>query len=112
MLDNNNIIAHNHHTNYNPSFYIYLYIYNVTRSDLAVLDIYESLKMYPSVDFGEYGNHEGMDMSSFLEAVEMLGLREGVEVSLRLGLKRSTCSCSILSTVLILSHDKWCTRQL
>lgn len=48
-------------------------------ADLAALDIYESLKMVPSEDFGEFSNHEGLDLSGFMEAAEMLGLREGVE---------------------------------
>jgi Leucine-rich repeat (LRR) protein len=48
-------------------------------ADLAALDIYESLKMMPSAEFGEFSNHEGLDLSGFMEASEMLGLREGVE---------------------------------
>ena len=48
-------------------------------ADLACLDIYESLKMKPSLDFGEFSNHEGMDVSAFIEATEMLGQRSGLE---------------------------------
>lgn len=48
-------------------------------ADLAALDIFESLKMTPSEDFGEFSQHEGLDLSGFMEAAEMLGLREGVE---------------------------------
>lgn len=48
-------------------------------SDLACLDIYESLKMKPTDAFGEFGHHEGMDISAFLEATEMLGLKPGIE---------------------------------
>lgn len=44
--------------------------------DLAPLDIYETLKYYPdqsSKSSDGLGNHEGMDFSGFLEAIEMLG---------------------------------------
>ena len=42
-------------------------------ADLAALDIYESLKMVPSEEFGEFSSHEGLDLSGFMEAAEMLG---------------------------------------
>ena len=48
-------------------------------ADLACLDIYESLKMKPTEAYGEFGKHEGMDLSAFIEASEMLGLREGLQ---------------------------------
>ena len=41
-------------------------------ADLSALDIYETLKFYPDGN-DEFGNHEGMDFSGFLEAIEMLG---------------------------------------
>jgi Leucine-rich repeat (LRR) protein len=45
-------------------------------ADLACLDIYESLALKPSEKFGEFSNHEGLDMSGFMEAVEMLGTKQ------------------------------------
>ena len=45
-------------------------------ADLACLDIYESLALTPSDKFGEFSNHEGLDLSGFMEAVEMLGTRK------------------------------------
>ena len=30
-------------------------------------------------NLGEFSSHEGLDLSGFMEAAEMLGLREGVE---------------------------------
>eukprot|EP00605_Chrysophyceae_sp_TOSAG23-4_P000007 GSChrysophyteH1.ASY1.ANO1.7.1 assembled CDS len=47
-------------------------------ADLACLDIFESLKLTASEKFGEFSNHEGLDLSGFMEAVEMLGTRSGV----------------------------------
>jgi len=41
-------------------------------ADLSALDIYETLKFYPDTS-DEFGNHDGMDFSGFLEAIEMLG---------------------------------------
>jgi leucine-rich repeat protein SHOC2 len=48
-------------------------------ADLAALDVYESLKMYPTDSFGEFGNHEGMDYSAFKEGIECLGVREDLD---------------------------------
>jgi len=41
-------------------------------ADLSVMDVYETLKVYPDGK-DEFGNHEGMDFSGFMEAADMLG---------------------------------------
>ena len=48
-------------------------------ADLAALDIYEKPENGSEEEFGEFSSHEGLDLSGFMEAAEMLGLREGVE---------------------------------
>lgn len=44
-------------------------------TDLALLDIYDTLKFTPHVaQFGEFGNHDGMDYVGFQESMQMMGV--------------------------------------
>ena len=44
-------------------------------TDLALLDIYDTLKFSPHVpQFGEFGNHDGMDYVGFQESMQMMGV--------------------------------------
>ena len=44
-------------------------------TDLALLDIYDTLKFSPHVSqFGEFGNHDGMDYVGFQESMQMMGV--------------------------------------
>ena len=43
-------------------------------TDLLLLDIYDTLKFQPHVQFGEFGNHDGMDYLGFQESMQMLGV--------------------------------------
>ena len=43
--------------------------------DLMLLDVYDTLKQTPKTEeFGDLGDHEGMDFPTFCEAVEVFGI--------------------------------------
>lgn len=53
-------------------------------SDLALLDIYDTLKVSPNVaQFGEFGNHDGMDFIGFQESMQMIGAEAPEEEMLK-----------------------------